>query len=391
MKRYFADLHIHIGWTEDGAPVKISGSRNLTFAQIAKEASERKGMDIVGIIDSQSPAVQEEIRSYLDNGEMEELADGGIRYGRTTVLLGSELELKEDGAGPVHVLVYMPTLQQMSEFTDWIKPHMKNVGLSSQRLRVPGRILQEEVTERGGLFIPAHIFTPYRSLYGSGADRLDKLFDPERIAAVELGLSADTRMASALSELDRYPFLTNSDAHSLAKIGREYNELALAEPSFLEWRLALEGRDGRGIVANYGLNPLLGKYHRTYCDGCDQVLDGAQNTIDRCPHCGKTRIVRGVLDRIRTIADREMTEQPPGRPPYRVQVPLEYIPGLGPKRLGALLDAVGTEMDILHRASEETLREAAGADIASAILQARAGTIALTTGGGGRYGKVVPK
>ncbi|PYI55025.1 endonuclease Q family protein [Paenibacillus flagellatus] len=388
MNDYFVDLHIHIGRTEKGAPVKISGSRDLTFFNIAKEASERKGIEVIGIIDSHSPAVQDEIDAYLDKGEMEELEGGGIRYHRTTVLLGSEIEVKDPGMGAAHLLAYLPTLAEMKKFTGWMKRHMKNVELSSQRLYVPARELQDEVYGRGGLLIPAHIFTPYKSVFGSGTTRLANMLDPDKIAAVELGLSADTEMASCLSELDRYSFVTNSDAHSLGKIGREYNVMKMAAPSFEELRLALARRDGRRVAANYGLNPRLGKYHRTYCDSCESILDETETTIERCLYCGSVKIVRGVMDRIRAIADRETPEVADRHPPYRFQVPLEFIPGLGKKKLAALLERFGTEMNILHRVPAAELAEAAGEDIARYIVQARDGSLSLETGGGGRYGKV---
>lgn len=388
MNSYFADLHIHIGRTEQGEPVKISGSRDLTFYNIAREASERKGIEIVGIIDCQSPAVQEEIMRYLHNGEMEELEGGGVRYGRTTVLLGSEIEVRDAGLGPAHLLAYLPTLEAMRGFTEWLRPHMRNVGLSSQRVYVPARALQEEVIGRGGLLIPAHIFTPYKSVYGSGTTSMAGMLDPEGIAAVELGLSADTEMASCLSELDRYTFLTNSDAHSLGKIGREYNRLEMAAPSFREWKLALAREDGRKVAANYGLNPRLGKYHRTYCGSCDYVLDEAEIAVDRCSLCGSAKIVRGVMDRISAIADRKEARVADHHPPYLYQVPLEFFPGLGKKKLAAMLARFGTEMNILHKAAESDIREVAGEEIALAIMRARQGSLVLEAGGGGRYGKV---
>ncbi len=95
---------------------------------------------------------------------------------------------------------------------------------------------------------------------------MTEVFDPSLIDAAELGLSCDTDMASRVAELDPYTFLTNSDAHSLGKIGREYNEMLLKEANFTEFSLALKGKDGRKITANYGLNPKLGKYYRTACD-----------------------------------------------------------------------------------------------------------------------------
>ncbi|MCL6508580.1 MAG: endonuclease Q family protein, partial [Bryobacteraceae bacterium] len=73
-------------------------------------------------------------------------------------------------------------------------------------------------------------------------------------------------MADQIAELHRYPYLTNSDAHSLRKIAREYEEVRLAAPTFAELEKALRGEDGRAIVANYGLNPKLGKYHQTVCE-----------------------------------------------------------------------------------------------------------------------------
>ncbi|WP_282935712.1 endonuclease Q family protein [Paenibacillus sp. RC67] len=393
VRSFYADLHIHIGRTEEGQAVKISAANNLTFYNIAHEASERKGMDIVGIIDCQSPSVQREMMQYLDKGEMEEVAGGGIRYHQTTIILGSEIEVRDPGMGTAHLLAYMPTVSVMAEFTCWLSKHMKNVGLSSQRIYVTAKELQKEVLDRGGMLVPAHIFTPHKSVYGSCSTRMEHLLDMDGIAAVELGLSADSEMAGYISELDRYSFLTNSDAHSLAKIGREYNKLLMAEPSFEELRQALAGENGRGIAANYGLNPRLGKYHRTYCASCGTIADDGQMSVERCLYCGSKKIVRGVMDRILELADREEGAPyvPDTRPPYYYQVPLEYIPGLGPKKLNALLSQFGTEMNLLHQATAEELERAAGDEIAQFILQAREDKLKLQVGGGGKYGKVTGK
>ncbi|GAA0135642.1 TIGR00375 family protein [Paenibacillus sp. YSY-4.3] len=385
---YYADLHVHIGRTNAGNPVKISGSRNLTFGNIAKEAEERKGISLIGIIDCHSPGVQQDIDDYLLAGEMKELQEGGIAYGGTTILLGCELEIREPGMGPAHLLVFYPGLEEMKSFTKWLDKHMKNVHLSSQRIYVPACDLQREVYDRGGMVIPAHIFTPHRSIYGSCAPRMAEVLDPELVSAVELGLSADSEMAGLLSELDPYTILTNSDAHSLGKIGREYNELRIARPNYRELQKALSMEEGRRVAANYGLNPRLGKYHRTFCSGCSYIIDEAEAAVDRCPYCGSAKLVRGVQDRIRSIADRPVPSVPVHRPPYHYQVPLEFIPGLGPAKFEALLRAFGTEMDILHRVSEQDLAGIVGEELAERISAARAGRLALTSGGGGTYGKV---
>lgn len=391
LQDYYSDMHIHIGRTESGQAVKISGSRNLTFENIAKEAAVRKGIEMIGIIDCHSPSVQEDIQACLESGIMKELDGGGIAYQNTVILLGSEIEIKENGRGAAHVLAFFRDLRTIQDFTRWMSQYMKNVQLSSQRIYVQPRELQKEILDRGGLLIPAHVFTPHKGLYGSMADQMSDVFDMNGIAAIELGLSADSSMAGYISELDNYAFLTNSDAHSLGKIGREYNKIRMASPSFDEFRLALECKDGRHVVANYGLNPRLGKYHRTYCSSCNSILDEVAivSSDDRCPYCGSLKTVQGVFDRIMSIADREQTYIPSKRPPYHYQVPLEFIPGLGKAAMSKLLSVFGTEMAILHRASEEDLRTVIGEGLAKHIVMARNGTLELSSGGGGTYGKVI--
>lgn len=394
LRTYYVDLHIHIGRTESGAPVKITGSRDLTFYNIAKEASERKGIDIVGIIDCQSPAVQEEMERYLAAGEMAELSGGGIRYRNTTVLLGSEIEIHDPGYGPAHLLCFLPTLSAMKDFTQWLAARMKNVNLSSQRVYALGRELQKETVERGGIVIPAHIFTPHKSLYGSGCSRIEELLDPSLVAAVELGLSSNTAMAERIPELRRHTFVTNSDAHSLGKIAREYNVMRLSEPTFEELVKALGRREGRCIEANYGLEPQLGKYHSTHCGNCDELFE-LDLTVEqpRCPACGSTKIVPGVFDRIAALSTAGDPKEESGlaeveHPPYRQQIPLEFVPGLGKRKREALLQAFGTEMNILHHVPEAALAEVAGSGPAAVIAAARRGEVAVTAGGGGKYGKV---
>jgi uncharacterized protein (TIGR00375 family) len=389
MNSYFMDLHIHIGRTEAGQPVKISGSRNLTFYNIAFEASERKGLDMIGIIDCHSPNVQAEIKHYLESGVMIELEGGGIKFGKTTVILGSEIEVHDQGLGPAHLLAYLPTLHAMEDFTAWMKPRMTNIELSSQRIYAAAREVQAEVVSRGGILIPAHIFTPYKSIYGSCCNQMSQLLELDHVAAVELGLSADREMAGLISELAPFTFVTNSDAHSLSKIAREYNQCQMLKPDFSELVQALNRENGRCITANYGLNPRLGKYHRTFCSNCDTVLDAEEHIVERCSFCGSSKVVRGVMDRIHKIADRSEPVIPDYRPPYHYQVPLEFIPGIGPKTLQRLLDRFGTEMNILHHVTSTELIDAAGETIAALILAARTGTLGMLAGGGGIYGKIL--
>ena len=96
MYEVFADLHVHIGRSENGKPIKITAARSLNFANIAKECAERKGINIVGIIDCASPYVIEDIEKFLKTGDAYELKDGGIIYkDKVCILLGSEVETSE--------------------------------------------------------------------------------------------------------------------------------------------------------------------------------------------------------------------------------------------------------------------------------------------------------
>lgn len=385
MKEFYADLHIHIGRTAKGRAVKITGSKTLTLARILETASARKGLDIIGIIDCHSPEVIEEMKAMIDQGELVELAEGGLRFQETTLIPGSEIEIYDQHChGPIHVLAYFPTLLLMEQFSDWMSQHMKNIHLSSQRIYCDGRTLQQKVHELGGLFIPAHVFTPFKSLYGKGVQHsLTEVFDPQLIDAIELGLSSDTNMVRHIKELQAYPFVSNSDAHSLGKLAREYQKLRLADANFVELQMALREQQGRAIIANYGLNPLLGKYHQTVCGKCGEQLS---NEAIICSNCGSTQIIKGVASRIQELSEDFSHKK--NRPPYIHQVPLDFIPGLGPKMMERLLHAFGTEMNILHRVTIEQLEQIVPQKMAKLMDAARTSHLNIEVGGGGIYGKV---
>jgi len=385
MQTFYADLHIHIGRTSSGRAVKITGSKTLTLTKILETASARKGLDIIGIIDCHSPEVIEEMMEMIEQGELQELKEGGLRFQETTLIPGAEIEIYDQYChGPIHVLAYFPTLMLMKQFSDWMSQHMKNIHLSSQRIYCDGLTLQRKVHELGGLFIPAHVFTPFKSLFGRGVERsLTEVFDPQLIDAIELGLSSDTNMVSRIKELQAYTFVSNSDAHSLGKLAREYQKLQLAEANFAELKMALHEQQGRAVTANYGLNPLLGKYHQTVCAKCGERL-GNEATI--CTNCGSMQIVKGVATRIQELSEDFLNER--NRPPYIHQVPLDFIPGIGPKMMERLIEAFGTEMNILHVVTLNQLEQVVPHKIAHLIDLARTGQLAIEVGGGGIYGKI---
>lgn len=394
MYEVFADLHVHIGRSESGKPIKITAAKSLNFANIAKECAERKGINIVGIIDCASPYVIEDIENFLKTGEAYELKDGGIIYkDKVCILLGSEVETTEKGrngkSGAAHNVCFFPFLKDIKGFSKEMSTHIKNITLSTQRSNVSGYELIDIVEKYNGILIPAHIFTPHKSYYGNCTDRLENIFKEKynKIFAVELGLSSDTYLADTISELENKTFVTNSDAHSLPKIAREYNKMQVEDISFKEVVKALKGDDGRKIIANYGLDPKLGKYHRTYCDNCNQAIE-TKEPVEVCPKCGSDKVTFGVFDRIELIKDKEKTKSPKNRPPYVYQIPLNFIPGVGGKTIEKLLDHFETEMNILHKLSKDDIEAFAGEKIANNIERARSGNMQVQSGGGGVYGKV---
>ena len=394
MYEIFADLHVHIGRSESGKPIKITAARSLNFANIAKECEERKGIQVVGIIDCASPYVIEDIEKFLQTGDAYELKDGGIIYkDKVCIILGSEVETSEIGRngkkGSAHNLCYFPFLKDIKNFSKEMSKHIKNITLSTQRSDLSGYDLIDIVEENNGILVPAHIFTPFKSYYGNCTERLENIFREkyDKIFAVELGLSSDTFLADMISELENKTFLTNSDAHSLPKIAREYNKMQVEDISFKEIVKALKNEDGRKIIANYGLDPKLGKYHRTYCDNCNQTIE-TKEPVDKCPFCGSDNVTFGVFDRIELIKDKKETKSPKNRPPYIYQIPLGFIPGVGGKTIDKLLENFQTEMNILHKLSKDDIEAVVGEKVSNAIENAKTGKCKVHSGGGGNYGKI---
>lgn len=198
---------------------------------------------------------------------------------------------------------------------------------------------------------------------------------------MSFGLSADTDYADRIRELADKKFLTNSDAHSLPKIAREYNTFEMENISFASFKkvLGYEDKIQNGdnklnyIVCNNGMYSRLGKYNKTYCDMCEcvsEIEDG------KCKKCGSKKIVKGVEDRVLEIADGESIS-PKNRPEYMYKIPLEYIPKLGKKTKEKMLEFYGTEMNILNKVSIKNIEENFGKQIAKNIEIARNGNITI--------------
>ena len=321
--------------------------------------------------------------------------DGIIYKDKVCIILGSEVETREVNEngknGSAHNCCYFPTLKDMKGFSNEMSKHIKNITLSTQRSDLSGYDLIDIVEKYNGVLIPAHVFTPFKSYYGNCTRRLKRIFKEkyDKIFAVELGLSADTFIADEIEELSSKNFVTNSDAHSLPKIAREYNKLLVKDVSFKEIFKAIKMEDGRKIVSNFGLDPKLGKYNRSFCEDCERQIE-LPPPATKCDKCGGSNITMGVYDRIEIIKDRD-SKSPEFRPKYNYQIPLEFMPGVGSKVIDKLLSTFGTEMTILNKVTKDDLEAVVGEKLASIIDNSRKGKIHIRAGGGGVYGKLDTK
>ncbi|OXT07620.1 histidinol-phosphatase [Thermoanaerobacterium thermosaccharolyticum] len=384
---YNADLHVHLGRTKSGKPVKITASPSLTVENIFEKCIE-KGIDIVGIVDCAVPEILDELEDLVKNDVLKQLDGGGLIYKNKIVLqLVSEIEVGGELNGSPHLLCFLKDIESMKAFSNILSKYISNINLSTQKCRLNSVEILKIAKDFDGFVVPAHVFTPYKSYYGSTTDRLSYIFEEyyDDIFAVELGLSSDTYLGDMISELSDKVFLSNSDAHSLQKIGREFNVFDLSCPSFESIKMMLKSRSG--ITRNYGLNPALGKYHRTFCLDCCKISN-TNPPIHKCAYCNSENVVFGVLDRIYEIKDQKMSH-PTFRPEYIYQIPLEFIPGIGSITMKKLFNEVGSEIYILHEAPFEQLKECIGEKLAKNIIDARYGNIKVKAGGGGIYGKII--
>ncbi len=253
------------------------------------------------------------------------------------------------------------------------------------------------------IFIPAHVWTPHFSLFGafSGFDTIEECFMDltPHIHALETGLSSDPAMNWRLSALDKYTLVSNSDAHSPAKLGRELN-LIEGVPSYRGLKQALEEGKRGGFHSTVEFFPEEGKYHFDGHRNCSVCLspDEAVKLNGICPVCGK-RLTPGVYHRVAELADRaEGCSQPENAAPYTSLVPLlEVIAAVSgvsaasmkaQARYEALIHALGSELSILRKLPIADIERTAGKAVAEGIRRMRAGEIELSPGFDGEYGKV---
>lgn len=407
---FIADLHIHSKYSRATA-------RDCDVAHLAIWA-QRKGIAVVGTGDFTHPAWREELqRTLIADGsglyalrpevsrqvaaEVPESCRAEVRF-----LLTAEISTiyKHDGrTRKVHHLLLAPDFETVERIVarllrigNLASDGRPILGLSSRNLL---QIVLE--SDPRSALIPAHIWTPWFAVLGSksGYDAIDACYGdlaPE-IFAVETGLSSDPAMNWRVSSLDRFRLLSNSDAHSPSKLGREATCFT-CERSYDGIIAAL--RDGSGYDGTIEFYPEEGKYHADGHLACNQRLtpEQTQRLDGRCPACGGA-ITVGVLHRVEALADRPEGCAPPataGR--VRSLIPLAEVlaevtgRGAATKGVaahhGRLLSELGPELSILLSTPVDAIGRCGPAALAEAIARLRRGEVLREAGYDGKYGVI---
>ncbi len=409
--KFTGDLHVHSKFSR-------ATSKNLDFENLYI-FSQLKGITVLGTGDCTHPGWFSEICSKLVPAEpglfrlkkeIERSCDPrvpGACRGPVRFILQSEISniYKKDGkTRKNHNLVFFPSLDAAARFNQKLD-RIGNIKSDGRPiLGLDARNLLEillEVDDRS-FFVPAHIWTPWFSLLGSksGFDTVEACFEDlsEHIFAVETGLSSDPEMNWRVSQLDRMTLISNSDAHSPAKLGREAN-LFNTDLDYFSIKDAIAAGDGERFTGTIEFYPEQGKYHFDGHRKCQVRLDpGETRKMDGiCPVCEKP-VTLGVSYRIEMLADRENDQKPEKAVPYYKLVPLvdilSEILQVGPasKKVAACYEkalmTLGSEFSILKDLHSEQLEKSGIPFFAEAVTRMRAGNINISGGYDGEFGVV---
>ncbi len=378
------DLHIH-GKHSGGV------SPDMEIPVIAEEA-EKKGLDMVGTGDILNPKWLRHVKEQTVEKEGY-LERDGIKFVPTT-------EVEDEDR--IHHLIIFPDLETVEDaYKDFqeLSDDIRREG--RPRIKADGEKIVEIAKKHDCLIGPCHAFTPYTAIYGK-KDSLEECYGEQvhNLDFLELGLSADSSMASKISDHEDLIFLSDSDAHSPwpHRLGREFNRGQLSEESFEGLRKLFDGEAGE-IKLNVGLDPREGKYHCSACNSCHQKysLEQAKKFDWSCQECSGT-IKKGVKNRVNELSDREAVY-----PVDYLHLPplakiIQYTVGHASPttktvqdRYEALNKTFGAEVDIL---AGETIVNIAKVDeeVAESIKKFRDDDIVMVPGGGGNYGeRIIPE
>ncbi|MGM0419083.1 MAG: UvrD-helicase domain-containing protein, partial [Thermodesulfobacteriota bacterium] len=342
--------------------------------------------------------IEDNLKQYIP-----ESASSDIRF-----MLQSEISsiYKKNGVvRKIHNLLYFPSLESVKKFNSRLDliGNIKSDGRPI--LGLDSRDLLEialETDERAFL-VPAHIWTPWFSLFGSksGFNKLEECFEDlsSEIFALETGLSSDPEMNFLISDLDKYSLISNSDAHSPAKLGREVN-IFDCELSFYEIKNALKYKDLKKFKGTFEFFPEEGKYHYDGHRKCNVCLSPGDSLKYKglCPLCGKP-LTLGVLYRIIELSDRtDVDEIKKISAPYYSLVPLtdilSEILGVGPntKKVKSAYEKItsitGSEFNALWWSEKDELENANIPFLSEAVERVRKKELFINPGYDGEFGKI---
>jgi uncharacterized protein (TIGR00375 family) len=405
--RLVADLHVHSRYSR-------ATSREADLDGYHRWARV-KGIDIVGTGDFTHPRWLAELSSRLieKDGlfilrdapresplEGASPADRDVRFALTTEI--SSIYKKHGRVRKVHTLIGVRSLDDARRLGVRLAAIGNIASDGRPILGLDPKDLLSLVLETAGdgFLIPAHIWTPWFSLFGSrsGFDRIEECFEDltPHIFALETGLSSDPAMNWRWSALDRYRLVSNSDAHSPGNLGREANLLDV-EPSWQGVTTAL--RTGAGFLGTVEFYPEEGKYHYDGHRKCGVCMDPEETARSggNCPVCG-TPLTVGVLSRILGLADRRTPLQPRAGEGYRSLIPLPEVlaelagTGTGSRAVGAaysrLIGSFGCEYALLLDTPVEEIARSQGPLLAEAIRRMREGKTNSTPGYDGEFGVI---
>lgn len=312
--KIITDFHIHSKYARATSP-------NMNLENLSVWA-EKKGIQVISTGDFTHPVWFKELKEKLEPAEQGlyklKGAESPTRFILTTEL--SCIYTKKGKGRRVHLLLFAPSLETVEKINTqlgWIG-NLKSDGRPMLGIDAKEVVKITLAASPECLVVPAHIWTPWYSVFGSksGFDSLEECFDEytKYIYAIETGLSSDPAMNWRLSALDNITLISNSDAHSPPKIGREANVFNV-EMSYGAISEAIKTKDPAKFLYTIEFFPEEGKYHYDGHRLCKVSLppEKSKKLNNICPACGKPLTI-GVLNRVEELADRPEGIKPKGEP-----------------------------------------------------------------------------
>ncbi|MBM4277847.1 MAG: DNA helicase UvrD [Deltaproteobacteria bacterium] len=396
--RFIADFHLHSKYSR-------ATSKDMEVETLARWA-KKKGILLLGTGDFTHPTFFAELQSKLipsGNGLFQlRKGDEGVRF-----ILATEVSniYSQGGKGRrIHNLIFAPSFEVVVK----INTKLSSLGkLSSDGRPIFGftaKELVKMILDISGdcLIIPAHAWTPWFSIFGanSGFDSIEECFGEmsPHIYAIETGLSSDPEMNWRLSALDRITLISNSDAHSPNRLGREANGFD-CELNYQDVVDVLRKKDSRKFLFTIEFFPEEGKYHYDGHRQCGVIFSPEETKAHQylCPGCQK-KLTVGVMHRVSELSDRQEGFIPRHAIPSIHLIPLEEViaEGLGVKvgtkavdaEYDRLIERGGSEFHILLDATPDELASFVPPRILEGIIRMRQGKVSIVPGHDGVYGKI---